>query len=176
MPCNTWNTFNCKRSEAGEKNPFTPGKWNTLLQLASEAAQTSAANDAQPCVHRAKSRPPQEPKLPDVLEGRIGRRWQFLHSSSPSHTTYTNSLKSVCTFLTYAPSSFLRFFFSCISLCSCLLDLAVEVLNNRSRSSPVADSDLRACAHQISLPRSRFRYPTKFRYLSKPNFLRVNYP
>lgn len=150
----------------------------SLLHLASETAQTPGSNDAQPCPQRAKPwEPPENQTRPEVLEGRSGRRCEFLHSSSPLHTTYTNSvLKPAHTSLRYAPCSSPWFFFSPISVFCFWWGLAVEVLNNRNGSRPVADSDMRARAHQILLLHSRFRYPKKFRRLTKLNFLRVNYP
>lgn len=130
-----------------------------------------------PAYRGPSQEPPENQTPPEVLEGRTGRRCEFLHSPSPSHTTYTDSvLKPARSFLRYTPCSSPWFFFSRISVFCCWLGLAVEVLNNRSGSSPVADSDMRAHAHQILLLHSRFRYPKKFRCLSKLNFLRVNYP
>lgn len=168
-------TVNCKASEAGGKTQlnFT----GSLLGLASERAQTPAANDAQP-------------RLQSLLRTKLALRfWKdalgegvsfftapHLHTQ-PTHTTYTNSvLKPARTFLRYASCSSPWFSFSRISVFCSWRGLAVEVLNNRSGSSPVADSDMRARARQILLLHSRFRYPKKFRCLSKLNFLRVNYP
>lgn len=129
-------TFNCKGPEAGEKTLISI---DLLLRLVSKTAQMPATKGAQPCSHRARSRDPREAKLLLRFWKTVtGRMWQFLHSSSPSRTTYTNSvLKSVRTFLKYAPSSSLCFLFSCISIFCCWLDLTVEVLNNRSRSNPL---------------------------------------
>lgn len=72
----------------------------SLVHLVSKTAQTPAANDAQTSVYtRLKAKPPENQTPPEVLEGSTGRKWQFLYSSSPSHTTYTNSvLKHAHTF------------------------------------------------------------------------------
>lgn len=153
MPCDTWNTVNCKASEAGGKPTLISQVHFYIWQAKQPRLQVLMMHSP---AHRGLSQErPENQTLPEVLEGRTGRRCEFLHGSSPSHTTYTNSV------LRYAPCSSPWFSFSRISVCCCWLGLAVEVLNNRSGSSPVADSDMRAHAHQILPLHSRFRYPKK---------------
>lgn len=139
-----------------------------LSHLVSATAPTPAANSAQPCLRRAENPTPLRSWKAALGEG--------ANFSTALRTQPTQTPKSARTFSKCTLSSLLRFFFSCVSVFCCWLDLAVEVLNNKSRSSPAADSDLRACAHQISRSAPDFGTQKQFRYLSKPNFLRVNYP
>ena len=64
----------------------------SLFRLVSETAQTPAANDAQPCLHRAKSRAPWEPNSP-LGFGRL--HWEKVAISSQL-LTFVHNLHKLC--------------------------------------------------------------------------------
>lgn len=92
--------------------------------------------------------------------------WWVSQGCDQENLTFVHSLYQLffypcvfCLFVFLKNSSSPLFFFSCISVSCFWLELAMELLNNRSWSNCIADSILRACSHQISLQHSRFQYP-----------------
>ena len=125
---------------------YISGKWNS---------PNANCHDAQPCLHRVKSTALWESKLL-VSFPRLWPGEPHL-CAQPLPTFFYPCV--FCLFVFLKNSSSPLFFFSCISVSCFWLELAMELLNNRSSSNCIADSILRACSHQISLQHSRFQYP-----------------
>lgn len=159
MPCGTWNTANCKASEAGGKKPTLISQVHFCIWQGKQLRLQALLGHSP--THRGLSQePPENQTHPEVLEGRCGRRCEFLHSSSPLHTTYTNSVvKPAHTFLRYAPLLFSLFILTHL----CFLLLAGPGSGNAEKQEWIqphswlryespCSSDF-AAAFQISVPK-----------------------